>query len=163
MIKKILIYPTLAFLLLLIIATVYVKSGNPAKAKPNIAVENVRLRAPLPGQSVAAGWFDVVNSGGVDELLSASSPISDTIELHTHEMADGVMKMRKVRSVKIDGLQTTHFKPGGLHLMIFNADIPGGAISVPITLEFARSGKLTYDAKIVTSATDMGKMDHSGH
>ncbi len=149
MIKKLLVFPTLSLLLILVAATVYWQSGGDEKKRPDIKVENVRIRAPMPGQSVAVGWFDIDNDGAVDELLSASSPISDNIELHSHTMDDGVMKMRMLKTVRIEGSAKTHFEPGGLHLMIFDAKIPDEAHTVPLTLEFARTGTVNFSAQIM--------------
>lgn len=149
MIKKVLIIPTLVFLGVLIAATLYLYSGDKGNRVPEITVENVRIRPPLPGQTTAVGWFDIKNDGAVDELLAAKSPISPNIELHKHEMQDGVMKMRKVKTVRINGHQTTNFKPGGLHIMIFEADIDKTHNTVPLTLTFARSGDITLEAKLI--------------
>ncbi|HHL42380.1 MAG TPA: copper chaperone PCu(A)C [Hellea balneolensis] len=149
MIKKTLIIPTLVFLAALVAATLYLYSGGESKHAPAITIENARIRPPLPGQTTAIGWFDIVNAGAVDELLSASSPISDKIELHTHTMTGGIMKMRQVKTVRINGETTTEFKPGGLHIMIFNANIAPDAQHVPLTLSFARSGDMKVTAKIV--------------
>ena len=46
--------------------------------------------------------------------------------------------MRMVKSVKILPQQTTEFKRMGLHVMIFNVDIPEDTKQVPLTLTFAR-------------------------
>ena len=94
-------------------------------------------------------------------LLSASSPISPHVELHTHLHEDGMMKMRQVPSVKIQGQQTTHFKSGGLHVMLFDVSIPDNTKSVPITLTFARSG----EKRIIAIIGEPKMMDHSkmGH
>lgn len=163
MIRKVLIYPALTIFALLAIMTVYYFAGNSSTAEPSISIQNGTLRLPAPGQTKAAAYFDVINVGGVDELLSASSPISQRVELHTHLQEDGMMKMRQVETVKIKGLETTHFKSGGLHVMLFNISIPDNTKSIPITLTFVRSGEKRFIAIIgEPKMMDHSQMDHEG-
>lgn len=157
MIRKVLIYPALFIFAVLGVMTVYYFTGDKATLLPDISVKNATLRLPAPGQTKGAAFFDIVNNGGADQLLSASSPISPHVELHTHLHEDGMMKMRQVSSVKIQGQQTTHFKSGGLHVMLFDISIPDNTKSVPITLSFARSG----EKRIIVIIGEPKMMDHS--
>ena len=138
MMGKYLGYPAIVLVILTALATAYLLFSDKETAYSDIRVENVALRLPAPGQTTAAAYFDIVNDGGANELLSASTPISTKVELHTHLHEDGMMKMRMVKSVKILPQQTTRFKRMGLHVMIFNVDIPEDTKQVPLTLTFAR-------------------------
>jgi copper(I)-binding protein len=135
---KILGYPAIVLVLLAALASAYLMFSDKGTAFPDIRVENATIRPPAPGQTTAAAYFDIINDGGANELLSASTPISAKVELHTHLHEDGMMKMRMVKSVKILPKQTTQFKRMGLHVMIFNVDIPEGMKQIPLTLTFAR-------------------------
>lgn len=137
-IGKLLGYPAIILLLLTGLATAYLVFSDKETAHPNIRIENATIRPPAPGQTTAAAYFDIVNDGGANELLSVASPISSKVELHTHLHEDGIMKMRMVKSVKTMPKQTTKFERGGLHVMLFNAVIPPGAKQTPLTLTFAR-------------------------
>jgi len=106
---------------------------QPAKSAPDLKVENASVRAPLPGQSTAVAYFDIVNAGTEDVLLSARSNVSERVELHDHLHEGGVMKMRKVETVALAQNETTSFKSGGLHIMLFDALIEG---PVTLTLDF---------------------------
>ncbi len=160
MIRKILIYPAIFIFAVLGILTAYYFSGDETTHQPDIQIHNIVLRLPAPGQSTAAAYFDVINKGGADELLSARSAVSPRVELHTHLHEDGVMKMRQVKTVKIQGLQTTSFKPGGLHVMLFDFSTPPKTQAIPITLTFARSGEKQILAIIGTPTPDHSKMGH---
>jgi len=135
---KILGYPAIGLVLLAAIASAYLIFSDKSTAYSDIRVENALLRPPAPGQTTASAYFDVINDGGANELLFVATPISSQVELHTHLHADGMMKMRMVNSVKILPKQTTQFKRMGLHVMIFNVEIPEGLNEVPLTLTFAR-------------------------
>ena len=160
MIRKILIYPAIFIFALLGIFTAYYFSGDKTTNQPDIRIANVTLRLPAPGQSTAAAYFDIINKGGADELLSATSPVSQRVELHTHLHENGVMKMRQVKTVKIQGLQTTSFKSGGLHVMLFDFSAPPETKSIPMTLTFARSGEKQILAIIGTPKPNHNKMRH---
>lgn len=106
---------------------------QPANHAPAISVENAYVRAPMPGQTTAVAYFDVVNLGGADVLLGASSNASTRVELHNHLHENGVMKMRQVEYVDVPRDGRLSFKSGGLHVMMFNADMD---LPVTITLDF---------------------------
>ena len=111
--------------------------------KPSsIAIENGYVRAPLPGQSTAVAYFDVVNVGGKDVLLAANSNVSSRVELHNHIHEGGMMKMVKVDTVDIPKGETVFFKSGGLHIMMFEANING---PVTLTLDFENHADITVE------------------
>ncbi|MBL4870879.1 MAG: copper chaperone PCu(A)C [Robiginitomaculum sp.] len=167
MIRKVLIYPALVLFALLGSVTAYYLTGDKQNLQPVIRVANVAFRLPAPGQTTAAAYFDIINKGGADALLSATSSASPRVELHTHLHEDGVMKMRQVDSVKILAQQTTQFKSGGLHVMLFDFAMPQNTTSIPLTLTFARSGEKRVVAIIGDSHSEMdhSKMNHEdmGH
>ncbi|MEE9273494.1 MAG: copper chaperone PCu(A)C [Robiginitomaculum sp.] len=129
---------------------------------PAITVENGRLRLPAPGQTIGAAYFDIVNTGSADTLLSVSGSLSKDIELHTHLHENGIMKMRKVDNVEIKAKQTTVFKSGGLHVMIFNMKPLVKGAHIPLTLHFSKSGDVVVNLSVGMNADamDHGKIKH---
>ena len=113
---------------------------QPASQAPELQIENASFRAPLPGQTTAVAYFDIVNTGGQDVLLSASSNVSERVEIHDHLHEGGVMKMRQVNSVDIAKNSKTSFKSGGLHVMFFETDM---IEPVTLTLDFENHDDLT--------------------
>jgi len=111
-----------------------------------VTVENPWTRATAPGQAVAGGFMTVVNSTGAeDRLLRASSPVATEVQIHNTTMDDGVMRMRPMADgVAIPAGGRVEFKPRALHLMFMGLQAPiATGATVPVTLEFARAGKLT--------------------
>jgi copper(I)-binding protein len=53
-----------------------------------------------------------------DRLLSASSDVSQFVELHKTTMADGVMQMTPQEFVPVPAGEQVVFKPGDLHVML---------------------------------------------
>jgi len=159
-IRKTLVYPTLVFLFLLLAATIYIVSGSEKIRHSDIRIENASVRAPLPGQSVGVAYFHIINAGGANELLAISTPVSSNVELHTVLNEDGIMKMRKKKTVKIPALTTTKFERGGLHVMLFGAKIPKDMLTVPLTFTFARPPVLREDGEIIYTLTIEARLEN---
>ena len=113
---------------------------QPSMGAPELSVENASLRAPLPGQSTAVAYFDIVNLGGKDVLLGATSNISDRVEMHNHVHEDGIMRMRQVEQVDVPPKSTVSFKSGELHVMFFEAQM---SEPVSLTLDFENHADIT--------------------
>ena len=67
----------------------------------NLKIENPQAKATVPAQKMSGGFLKIENKGGADKLLSASSPASKSMELHTMSMDGNVMKMREVKAIDI--------------------------------------------------------------
>lgn len=57
-------------------------------------------------------------------VTSVSSDTAQTLEMHTMERVDGVMKMMQVSSILIPAQGSVELKPGGLHIMLFGLKRP---------------------------------------
>lgn len=104
---------------------------------------------PLEGNTVVA-YTLMNNIGNLDvELVSASSPLADLVEIHNHIMDEnGVMEMSEVPSLNIEATSHILFQPGGYHLMVFGVHPPLDAgdngFNLPIMLCFS-NGLCTMD------------------
>lgn len=109
-----------------------------------LTVENAVARPPLGGQTTGVGYLVIRNTGDTaDRLVGVASGATSSIELHTHAMTDGVMRMERVDGVDIPAHGEAVFKPRGLHLMLFNFAPPGAV--APVTLTFEMAGEVTVD------------------
>lgn len=116
-------------------------------ASPSVLISDGYVMAPLKGRDVAAGYFVIENQGAATSLVAASSPTA-TVEIHTHGMVDGVMKMRKVEVVDIPEEESVAFEPGGFHLMMFGFTQADGQTDVPVTLTLSTGEDLTVSLPI---------------
>ncbi|OOV86166.1 copper chaperone PCu(A)C [Oceanospirillum linum] len=90
-----------------------------AMAASTVDVKNPYARAVPPGQSNSAIFMMLKNNSAAEvRLIRAQSSVADAVELHTHTMDQGVMKMRQVSEIAIPGNGMTHLKPGGYHIML---------------------------------------------
>ena len=88
------------------------------------------------------GVFFVINNPvGADMLLSASSDVANTVEMHKSVMQDGNMQMVQQMNVPVPIGETT-FEPGDLHVMLIglkNDLKPGDTFT--LTLMFENAGE----------------------
>lgn len=127
----------------------------------NIEVKDSYVRATPPNLPNSAAFMTVTNSSNNDiSIVSASSDVSKVVELHTHDMKDGVMKMYQVPEIKIPANGQTVLKPGGFHVMFIGLNHPlKKGENVTFKLEFSNGESQTITAPIKTV---MGGMKHHG-
>jgi protein SCO1/2 len=123
-------------------------AADPASSG-SISVVGAWSRSTAPGASVGVVYFEVINTGPTDTLLTIECPAAERVEMHATARADGIMKMRQVASVDIPARGRLSFQPGGLHAMLIGIKQPlkeGGRL--PLTLVFRGAGKLRFEAAI---------------
>lgn len=113
-----------------------------------IRVSDAWSPATPPGAPTAAGYLTITNAGRTaDRLLGGSTPVAAEVQLHSMSTQGGIMRMRPVTGgLAIAPGETLRIQPGGQHLMLVGLK---RALKVgeraPVTLEFARAGKLRVD------------------
>ena len=129
-----------------------------------LAIHQPWSRALPPVAPNGAAYFRIVNHGkAADRIVSAHSPVADRAELHTHEMKEGVMTMRRVPSAEVPAGGGLSFEPGGLHVMLLGLKQPlVEGESFPLTLEFRDAGKIEVTVKVGGGGTS-GHSGHAGH
>lgn len=96
-----------------------------------------------------AVFLTIENKGSADKLISASSSLSNRIELHTHTMDDGVMKMRPVESIEVPANSVAELKSGGYHIMMFDVEtLPELGSKIPLSLTFEKAGEVQTEAVV---------------
>ncbi|NVJ53280.1 MAG: copper chaperone PCu(A)C [Campylobacteraceae bacterium] len=128
----------------------------------NIEVKNSYVRATPPGLPNSAAFMTVVNNTDKDvAIVKASSTVSKVVELHTHDMKDGVMKMYQVPKIDVASKSETVLKPGGFHIMLIGLYNPlKVGENVELTLELSNGETKTITAPVKTV---MGGMNHHGN
>ena len=144
----------------LLAAAVVCGLGAPlALAGDAISVKDPYARAVPPGQPNSAVFMQISNDGADDRaLLSAASGVADVVELHTHLMEDGMMKMRRVDQIDLPAGEMVTLAPGGLHVMLIGLKQqlqPGD--DVPLTLTLDDGSELSLTAP-VRKVMPMGQM-----
>ncbi len=87
--------------------------------KAGIQVTAAWSRALPPVSQTGAAYLTLSNPGDAPvALVAARSEIAERVEIHTHLMDGGVMRMRPVDRVEVAPGGQVVFEPGGLHLML---------------------------------------------
>ena len=141
----------------------------------DLMVKDVWSRATPARNGVA--YMTIFNQGqGMDRLIAVESPIAKKVELHTHSMKDGVMRMRRISAIEVHPGEPAVLAPGGNHVMLkgLNQKLKQGE-AFAVTLVFEKAGKITVDVAVGKAgamghgATQMQhkhgdhKMDHQMH
>jgi periplasmic copper chaperone A len=106
-------------------------------------------RPTAAGQKAGGGYLKLTNAGAADRLLSASSDVADSVELHTMSMDGNVMRMRQVEGIDLPAGQTVELKPGGLHIMFMGLKAPlKEGSKFPVKLKFEKAGEVVVEVKV---------------
>lgn len=130
----------------------------------HMTVSDPWARASMGMARAGAAFMTLNNAGSADDtLVSAAADVAKKVELHTHIMANGIMKMRRVEGgIPVPAGGTTMLKPGSYHIMFMGLKAPfREGSSFPLTLNFAKAGPVTVTVEIKSGAA-MGhgmKMD----
>ncbi len=139
---------------------------SPALAKSNeasptreaderqVVIKGAWVQEGPPSQTITAAYM-LIENHGPDEiaLLSASTDVARVVELHKMELEDGMMRMRRVDSIKIPAGGQIELKPGGYHLMVIglNKGLKEGD-EVSFALQF--SGEIRKTVKVPVKSRD---------
>lgn len=103
-----------------------------------------------PGMTTGSVYFRGIRNSGshADRLLSASTPVAESVEIHRMQMVSGaqgdVMQMRAVPALEIAPGATVamkHGTPDGHHLMLVGLKAPlKDGDRFPVTLTFEKAG-----------------------
>jgi hypothetical protein len=137
------------------ISAVPLAAGAHGYKAGDLKIDQPWSRPTPPGAPTAAGYMTLTNTGRTpDTLVSASSPLAASLELHQSSMAGGVMRMRAVAGgLAIAPGQTVKLAPGGYHFMFIGPKKPFAmGDHVPATLRFRRAGEVKVEFHVQEAA-----------
>jgi copper(I)-binding protein len=123
-----------------------------ARAAAPLAVTGAWSRPAVAGTN-GVGYLVVTNTGKPDVLVKVESPLAARVEMHSSNMAGGVMSMKEEDRVPVPAGGKAAFAPGGRHLMLIGLTktLKAGD-KVPATLTFASGAKLQTAFAVGTGA-----------
>lgn len=96
-----------------------------------------------------------------DELISASSPICDHIEIHTMKEENGIFRMRQIFSIPLKKNKAALLPPTGDHLMLMQLTKPlTKGDSFPLTLKFKKAAPITIEIPVLSRINRDGTRQH---
>ena len=116
----------------------------------------VDARVGAPTGPNAAVYLTVEAYGEMDTLVSASTDVADSVELHETNMADdGTMSMQQAPGFDLPADGELVLEPGGKHIMLVGVDQLDVGATISVTLQFAGAGDLQVDVEVVEPAETM--------
>lgn len=136
-------------LLALLLANATAMAAEPAARTISIAhpYSHPTAAPGVPG----VGFLTLSNTGKkADRLLTVSSPLAGSVEIHQSGVENGVMQMRAItQGVALPAGKTVSLEPGAMHLMLFDLKAPLAAgEQLPLLLTFERAGQLTTQLQV---------------
>jgi uncharacterized protein YcnI/copper(I)-binding protein len=139
---------------------------KPAAAAAALTIGKAWARATPGGAKVGAGYLDIINGTGADDvLLAASAPVAGRTEIHEMTHEGGVMKMRALADgLPVGAGKTVSLAPGGLHLMFLDLKAPLTTGQVfHLDLTFKTAGKITVPVAVGDIAGSKPEDPHAHH
>jgi len=137
----------------------------------DMVVSKPWARASAGMARAGAAFMFINNETGMDDtLIAAKADVSSKVELHTHLMEGGVMKMRQVEGgIPVKSGTTQKLQPGSYHVMLMGLKAPlKEGSTFPVTLVFEHAGEQKIEVKVMGPGSmgdmakhKMGDMDHS--
>jgi hypothetical protein len=104
----------------------------------------------------AALYFTASGYGDADKLISASTEVAPTLELHETIMGEGgTMSMSLVQSLDLPADGQLVLEPGGYHIMLVGVDTLELGSTVEVTLTWEKAGSQRIQAIVVSPADTM--------
>ncbi|WP_127170703.1 copper chaperone PCu(A)C [Xanthomonas euvesicatoria] len=125
-------------------------AGVSAQCLPEF--KNGWIRIPPPGGMGMAAGFGQFHNGCAQPLkiTAANSSVFADVSLHETTQVNGVSRMRAVPELALPAGKSVPLAPGGLHLMLMDADAPlqeGAQVPVSFTLQDGLQIKATLEAR----------------
>ncbi len=125
---------------------------NANAQESDIVITNEWARPILIAGRPGSAYFNIENKGNeADKLVSVTSVVSPRLEIHEHTMKDGVMKMGQVEYIEISAGGRVELKPGGYHIMIFDASSKYEVgDQIDLTLHFEKAGSISKTFNVLS-------------
>ena len=127
-------------------------------ARADIIVHDLEFRAGIGARPGIIFGRLTSQSATPDRLIGVESPDA-RIEMHTHEMRDNIMRMRRVEAFSLSPGTNLVLESGGHHLMVF--DFVHQAHKTPLRLTFRFENAAAVTTEIVRSGDH--KAEHHKH
>lgn len=120
--------------------------------------------APTIAKNHAAYMILINKSKKNKTIIAASSPQYVKAEIHLSKIANGIATMKQLNQINLPAGSKTHFKPGGLHIMLMKPKrrMKTGDI-VAISLFLNDDTKIQFKAEVRNRNKKYMHMHHQGH
>jgi copper(I)-binding protein len=146
--KKISAFSLTGWALLALCSSWTVHAESPANITL-VTIQDAWARPSNPGSTVGAAYMTLTSSKDAS-LVEAKADVSDSVEIHSMSMENGVMKMRMLESLDLSAGKPYKLSPGGFHLMLFDLKKPlrvGDSVNFVLTFKLANKSLVKQTVK----------------
>ena len=97
----------------------YALDSDTSTTQNAISIKDAWVRPSHPGQDVGAAYMTSTSMQDIT-LVRVESDVSNSIEIHSMTMQNGVMKMRMLDNLPLIAGKPYKLEPGGFHFMLFD-------------------------------------------
>jgi periplasmic copper chaperone A len=99
------------------------ETGKETGLATEVKITDSWVRENAPGQSVGAAYM-TLNSPQDSTLVYVETPAAGSVEIHSMQMENNVMKMRMLEELPLKAGKPEKLAPGGFHLMLLDLKAP---------------------------------------
>lgn len=130
-------------------ASATVRTGMPT-------ITGAWARATAPGQPVGAAYMTIASPVGLT-LQSIDTSAAKSVEVHTMDHRNGVMRMRAVPTLRVAAGVPVQLAPGGMHLMLMGLQQPlkaGDTLRLKMTFATDKHAATILDVDVPIRTTE---------
>jgi copper(I)-binding protein len=94
-----------------------------SSSNKQISISDAWARATVPGQVVGAAYLSIAAKQDI-RLDAVTTPVAESVEIHTMQIQQGVMSMRMLEKLDIPAGKKVTLAPGQTHLMLIDLKSP---------------------------------------
>ena len=136
-----------------------------AEQAPTFEIDNAWVRALPPSQPNTAAYLTLTNKGeNAITIVSVTSDVANTVEIHTTRDVDGLMRMEQLQGLELAPGEPVELAPGGTHLMLLGLEsmpVPGD--KVRLCLQADSGDEACTVAEVRKSAAESDSPNHQHH
>lgn len=122
-----------------------------AAAQAQVVVDKPWVRTTV-AQQTTSGAFMTITSVKGGKLVSASSPIATSVEVHEMKMDGDMMTMRPVEALPLPAGKPVELKAGAFHMMLLGLKVQvkaGDVVPIKLVVEDANGQRETVEVDAV--------------
>ena len=122
-----------------------------AAVHAQVVVDKPWVRTTVAQQTTSGAFMTITSKQG-GKLVSASSPIATSVEVHEMKMDGDMMRMRPVEALPLPAGKPVELKAGAFHMMLMGLKAPvkaGDVVPIKLVVEDAKGRRETVDVSAI--------------
>ena len=151
--------------LMLALSPFSVSAAEPVTTQDTVKLTDAWVRATNPGQAVGAAYMTLSSAQDVT-LTKVESDLTNSVEIHSMSMQNGVMKMRMLDTLPLTAGKPYKLAPGGFHLMLFDLKKPlnvGEQVNFVLYFKSKNNAEFKQNIKVMVKSSADEAADSSDH